>query len=500
MNLVLLHLPVLQVAIPLIAAPICVLFTFGGHRKLAWCFTLVISWVSFAIAGALLSHVLLETDISYAIGNWPPPFGIEYRVDPINAFVLLIISGISAIALPFARLSVEQEIETDRHILFYTSYLLCLTGLLGVTITGDAFNIFVFLEISSLSTYVLIATGVRQDRRALTAAYNYLILGTIGATFFVIGIGLLYMVTGTLNIADLAERLKPLSDNRAVHAGFACIVIGMALKLALFPMHVWLPNAYTYAPSLVTVFLAATSTKVSVYVLLRFLFTVFGPTYDFVDLTFEFVFLPLALLAMFAGSITAIFQTNVKRLFAYSSVAQLGYMMLGVSLSNIPGLMATILHIFNHALMKGALFMALGCVAYRLGTVSLSSMKGLGRSMPWTMGALILGGLSLIGVPGTVGFISKWHLILGTLEAGYWPIAILIVVSSLLAVIYIWKIVEVAYLENDVDQEQVSKEVPISMLTPLWVLVILNFYFGIDADLTTWVARNVAETFLGGGA
>ena len=500
MNIVLLHLPVLQVAIPLIAAPVCVLFTFGGHRKLAWCFTLVISWVSFAIAGALLSHVLLEADISYAIGNWPPPFGIEYRVDPINAFVLLIISGISAIALPFARLSVEQEIETDRHILFYTSYLLCLTGLLGVTITGDAFNIFVFLEISSLSTYVLIATGVRQDRRALTAAYNYLILGTIGATFFVIGIGLLYMVTGTLNIADLAERLPPLSDNRAVHAGFAFVVIGMALKLALFPMHVWLPNAYTYAPSLVTVFLAATSTKVSVYVLLRFLFTVFGPTYGFVDLTFEFVFLPLALLAMFAGSITAIFQTNVKRLFAYSSVAQLGYMMLGVSLSNIPGLMATILHIFNHALMKGALFMALGCVAYRLGTVSLSSMKGLGRSMPWTMGALILGGLSLIGVPGTVGFISKWHLILGTLEAGYWPIAILIVVSSLLAVIYIWKIVEVAYLENDVNQQQISKEVPISMLAPLWVLVILNFYFGIDADLTTWVARNVAETFLGGRA
>jgi multicomponent Na+:H+ antiporter subunit D len=325
-------------------------------------------------------------------------------------------------------------------------------------------------------------------------------LGTIGATFFVIGIGLLYMVTGTLNIADLAERLQPLSDNRVVHAGFAFIVIGMGLKLALFPMHVWLPNAYTYAPSLVTVFLAATSTKVSVYVLLRFLFTVFGPSYGFVNLTFEFVLLPLAIVAMFAGSITAIFQTNAKRLFAYSSVAQLGYMMLGVALSNIPGLMATILHIFNHALMKGALFMALGCVMYRLGTVSLGSMKGLGRSMPWTMGALILGGLSLIGVPGTVGFISKWHLILGTLEAGFWPIAILIVASSLLAVIYIWKIVEVAYLEKEINQEKTLKEAPISMLAPLWVLVILNFYFGIDADLTTWVARNVAETFLGGGS
>ena len=499
MNLIVPHLPVLQVAIPLIAAPICVLFTFGGHRKLAWLFTLCISWICLLIAGALLSRVLLETDISYAIGSWPPPFGIEYRVDPINAFVLLIISGVSAIALPFARLSVEKEIESDRHVLFYTCYLLCLTGLLGVTITGDAFNIFVFLEISSLSTYVLIATGVRQDRRALTAAYNYLILGTIGATFFVIGIGLLYMVTGTLNIADLAERLKPLSDNRVVHAGFAFIIIGMCLKLALFPMHAWLPNAYTYAPSLVTVFLAATSTKVSVYVLLRFLFTVFGPTYDFVNLTFEFVLLPLGIVAMFAGSVIAIFQTNVKRLFAYSSVAQLGYMMLGVSLCNIPGLMAAILHIFNHALMKGALFMALGCVVYRLGAISLGSMKGLGRRMPWTMGALTLAGLSLIGVPGTVGFISKWHLILGTLESGYWPIAILIVGSSLLAVIYIWNIVEVAYLEKETSREQTLKEVPMTMLVPLWVLVILNFYFGIDTDLTTRVARNVAATFLGGG-
>ena len=500
MSFIIPHLPVLQVAIPLISAPICVLFTFGGHRKLAWLFTFFISWVCFLIAGVLLSRVLLDMDMSYAIGNWPPPFGIEYRVDPINAFVLLIISGISAIALPFAKLSVEKEIETDRHILFYTSYLLCLTGLLGVTISGDAFNVFVFLEISSLSTYVLIATGVRQDRRALTAAYNYLILGTIGATFFVIGIGLLYMVTGTLNIADLAERIKPLSDNRVVHAGFAFVVIGMGLKLALFPMHTWLPNAYTYAPSLVSVFLAATSTKVSVYILLRFLFTVFGPSYDFVNLTFEFVLLPLAILAMFAGSVTAIFQTNAKRLFAYSSVAQLGYMMLGVSLGNIPGLMAAIVHIFNHALMKGALFMALGCVAYRLGTVSLGSMKGLGRTMPWTMGALILGGLSLIGVPGTVGFISKWHLILGTLEVGYWPIAILIVGSSLLAVIYIWKIVEVAYLEEGTNQERALKDAPISMLAPLWVLVILNFYFGIDADLTTWVARNVANTFLGADA
>ena len=387
MNILIPHLAVLQVAVPLISAPLCALFTFGQRRRAAWILTLLISWFAFFVSIQLLVQVLETGPISYHLGNWAPPIGIEYKVDIINAFVLVIISGISSLALPFGRLVVLKEIEPDRQILFYTSYLLCLTGLLGVTITGDAFNIFVFLEISSLSTYVLIASGVRTDRRALTAAYNYLILGTVGATFFVIGVGLLYMVTGTLNIADLSERLTPLAGNNVVHAGFGFIIVGIGLKLALFPMHTWLPNAYTYAPSLVAVFLAATATKVSVYVLLRFLYTVFGSSSSFVVITFEYVFLPLAILAMFVGSIAAIYQSNLKRLFAYSSVAQLGYIILGLALSNAMGLSAAILHLFNHALMKAALFIALGCVMYRIGSVSFASMKGLARRMPWTLGA-----------------------------------------------------------------------------------------------------------------
>ena len=499
MNSFLYNIPVLQVAVPLISAPICVLFTFGGNRKAAWLLTLLVSWFTFISALYLLNHVLVDGEISYHLGNWKPPFGIEYRVDAINALVLVIISGISAVALPFARLIVEKEIETDRQILFYTCYLLCLTGLLGVTITGDAFNIFVFLEISSLSSYVLIATGARNDRRALTAAYNYLILGTVGATFFVIGIGLLYMVTGTLNIVDLSERLKPLADSKVVHAGFAFIVIGTGLKLALFPMHIWLPNAYTYAPSLVSVFLAATATKVSIYVLLRFLYTVFGPTYGFVAITLELIFLPLALAAMFYGSVAAIYQTNIKRLFAYSSIAQIGYIILGLTLSNVTGLTASILHLFNHALMKSALFMALGCIVYRTGSVSITSIRGLGKEMPWTLAAVVLAGLSLIGVPTSVGFVSKWHLILGAIENGWWPIVFLIVASSLLAVIYVWKVVESAYLTAPTPDLPPIKEAPIELLIPLWVLIACNFYFGINADLTISIASKVANMFLGSG-
>ena len=253
-------------------------------------------------------------------------------------------------------------------------YCLCLAGLLGMTITGDAFNLFVFLEIASLSTYVLIALG--RDRRALLAAFQYLILGTIGATFFVIGVGLLYLKTGTLNIADMAERLPGYSSERSVLAALAFITVGMSLKLALFPLHLWLPNAYTFAPSAVTAFLAATATKVSVYVLLRFYFDVFGLQLVTEVLPMREILMGLSILAIVSASLVAVLQTDLKRLFAYSSVAQIGYITLGVSLASVDGLTAAIVHLFNHGITKGALFLLLGIVAYHAGRTPLDGCAG----------------------------------------------------------------------------------------------------------------------------
>ncbi|MCH8097606.1 MAG: monovalent cation/H+ antiporter subunit D family protein [Proteobacteria bacterium] len=488
------HLPALQIVVPLVAAPLCLLLRRGD---LAWGLALVVSWAALAIAIMLLQAVLTGGVISYEFGDWPPPWGIEYRIDAANAFVLLIVSGISAVLLPYARASVASEIEESKHCLFYTAYLLCLTGLLGVAITGDAFNLFVFLEITSLATYVLVAMGAGRDRRALTAAFTYLVMGTIGATFFVIGVGLLYMVTGTLNMNDLAVRIADLGENRTVSVAFAFLVVGLGLKLALFPLHLWLPNAYAYAPSVVTVFIAATSTKVAVYALLRFLFTIFGLEFSVEALTLTYVFLPLAIAGMFAASTVAIFQVDMKRMLAYSSVAQLGYMVLGMSFGNVTGLTATILHLFNHALIKGGLFMALGCVVYRCGSASIDEMRGLGRQMPLTMAAFVIGGLSLIGIPLTVGFISKWYLIQGAIEAGWWPVAILIVATSLLAVLYIGRVIEVAYLQP-APEGRVVTEAPRSMLIPMWVLIVANIYFGIDASLTTSVAGTAARALIGG--
>lgn len=376
-------------------------------------------------------------------------------------------------------------------------FALCLAGLLGITITGDAFNAFVFLEISSLSSYVLIALG--RDRRALVAAYQYLIMGTIGATFFVIGVGLLYLMTGTLNLADLQDRLADVRDTRPVLAALAFITVGLSLKLALFPLHQWLPNAYGYAPSVVSAFLAATATKVSLYLLVRFYFSVFGESLVFQRLALPDVMLPLSLAAMFIASALAIVQSDFKKLLAYSSVAQIGYITLGLSFESLNGLTATIVHLFNHAITKASLFLLIGGVVVCVGGSSMARIQGLGRVMPLTSFGIVLSGLSLIGVPGTAGFISKWYLILAALERGQWWLVFAIVGSSLLAVVYVWRFVEAAYMRAPQVDVARAAEAPLSMLIPAWLLIGATVWFGLDTSISVGSAASAAQSLLGGG-
>ena len=487
------HLPALQVVLPLLGAVLTAMMRRGAW---AWGVALAVSWAMPLIAGALLIQVLSEGPISYALGGWNPPWGIEYRVDALNGFVLFLVSFVGAVIMPYARASVASEISPDRQAWFYTMYLLCLCGLLGITITADAFNAFVFLEVSSLSTYVLIALG--KDRRALLAAYQYLILGTIGATFYVIGVGLLYSMTGTLNMGDIAGRLEAVENMRPVLAAFAFLTVGISLKLALFPLHAWLPNAYTYAPSVATAFLAATATKVAIYLLLRYFFTVFGVTFVFENLPVSTIFLALSLAAMFGASIVAVFQNDVKRMLAYSSVAQIGYITLGVALANQTGLTGGIVHLFNHAMTKGALFLIMGAVFFRVGSVKLEDLAGLGRRMPVTMAAFVVAGLSIVGTPGTAGFISKWYLALGALEQDAWWLVFMLVAGSLISVIYIGRVVEVAWFRPEGKMVAGVREPPNSMLIPCLVLVAATIYFGFDTTISAGIADRAAAVLLRG--
>lgn len=486
------HLPALQVVVPLLAAPILLLIR---NARVCWAVATATSALCLLIALMLLDQSIGGTVYSYAVGGWAPPWGIELRVDTANAFVLTIVSLIAFGVLIFGLKSVTHEVEAARLPLFYSSYILCLTGLLGMTITGDAFNLFVFLEISSLSTYALISVG--RDRRALVASYQYLIMGTLGATFYLIGIGLLYMMTGTLNMADLAERLPALYDTRTVRAALAFLTVGISLKLALFPLHLWLPNAYAYAPSAVSAFLAGTATKVAIYVLLRVFFTIFGVEFAFGDTPLDTLLLVLSMIAVIVASVIAIYQADAKRMLAYSSVAQIGYIVAGISLGSVIGLSSGLIHLFNHAIIKASLFIALGCVFYQIGSVKVADLAGLGKKMPWTMAAIVGGGISLIGVPLTSGFISKWYLVLAALEQNLWFVAVVVLIGSLLAVIYVWRIVESAYFRPCPEKNEGIGEAPLSMLIPAWALVLLNFYVGIDSRVPLGVATHGASQLLG---
>ena len=426
------HLPILQVALPMIGAPLCLLVR---HPLLARLIAVAIAWASLAVAAGLLGQVMATGPISYELGGFAPPHGIELRIDTANAYVLVLVSAIASVVFAFGPGYQGTSIPHGRQALFYAMLLLCFSGLLGMTVTGDAFNIFVFLEISSLASYTLIALGT--GRRAAMAAFSYLIMGTIGGTFYLLGVGLLYQMTGTLNIADMATRLVDVQGSRTVYLAFGLVMVGIGIKLAVFPLHQWLPNAYAHAPSLVSAFLAATATKVMYYVLVRLIFTLFGAAFVFDVAKAHYLLIPMSLAAMFIGALAAIFQTDLKRMLAYSSVAQLGYMTLGLSLNSLMGLTAGLVHLFNHALMKGGLFLVVGCIVYRTHSASISDMRGLGRSMPFTMAAFLIASLSIIGLPPFGGLWSKWYLALGTLDAGQYALLAVLLISALLNIAYL---------------------------------------------------------------
>jgi multicomponent Na+:H+ antiporter subunit D len=485
------HLPVLVVVAPLLAAALIVLL---NSRKDAWLITLLTSLFCFYASVSMLQMLQNVDVITYALGGWKAPLGIELKIDALTALMLLILTGSSSLVSLYALKSVEKEIAEGKQVLFYSAFLLVVAGLIGICITGDAFNVFVFLEISSLSTYAIISMG--KDRRALHASYQYLIMGTIGATFILIGIAFMYVMTGTLNMNDLALRLPEVADTKAIRAAFAFITIGVGIKAAMLPLHQWLPNAYAYSPSVVSTFLAATATKVAVYVLIRFQLTIFGIEFSLIDMPYDKILMFLGTVGILGGSMYAIFQSNVKRMLAYSSIAQIGYILLAIGLASHPGFTAALLHMFNHALIKGTLFMALGIVFFRFASSELSVMSGIGKTMPLTMAAFTIGGLSLIGIPGTAGFVSKWYLVTALLDASLWPVALVILLASVLTLIYVGRVIEVAYFRSaPVVKNQVK--VPLTMLIALWIFALSNIYFGLDSDISMGISSLAVDQLIG---
>lgn len=492
-DIIIKNLPILVVLTPLMMSLIVVLIS---NNFLSWLLTLFTTLITLIFSLLLYQEVYLHTAISYALGNWVPPLGIEYLIDKVSIIPIIIISLISFLATFFASKIMPAEINNSSISKVYSLWLLAIAGLIGLVTTGDAFNLFVFLEISSLASVALVAMGGQKDKQALVAAYNYLILGAIGATFYVIGVGLLYGITGTLNLADLSNRIAEISDNKALIAGFGFMVIGIMLKAAVFPLHIWLPRAYAYAPSAVSVLLAATATKASLYILARILFSVFDISDNLVTYTLQYIILPLSILAMFAGTIMAIYEKDIKRLLAHSSIAQIGYITLAFAIGTKASVAAGFIHLFNHALIKGALFMAITSMGFYINKrITINNLSGLGRAMPITFVCFVICSLSLAGIPLTAGFISKLYIIKASISAdGIW-IAFLILASSALSVVYLWKMIEALWFHESPKVLNI-KEKP-EIYIALLMITFLNIYFGLDASIVVNSSFEAANQLLG---
>ncbi|MBW1705731.1 MAG: monovalent cation/H+ antiporter subunit D family protein, partial [Deltaproteobacteria bacterium] len=477
------HYPALLVIVPLLSA---LLISAAGWLNKRLCFPIAVaalSVASFSSVG-LLFRVLDEKVVLYKLGGWSPPWGIAYSVDYLNGLVLVVVSVVALLNLIATQRSVEQEFS-EKIGAFYTLYILFVTGLLGIVVTGDAFNLYVLLEIASLTGYGLIAMG--EDRAPL-ATLNYLYMGTIGACFYLLGIGYLYIVTGSLNMADISGILPSVYHSRTVLAAFIICIVGVWLKMAFFPLHAWLPNAYTYAPSAVSSLIAPLMTKVIIYVMIRLMLTVFTPKYIFSTLNVSDSVVWLAVIAIVMGAILALQQRNLKKMLTYIIVAEVGYMVGGAWLGNRAGMTGAILHIANDALMTLCVFLVVGNIVYKVKGYSFEDMKGLFRKMPFTMGAFIVGALSIIGVPPTCGFFSKWYLISGAIQAGHYGFMVALLFSSLVNVILFFRVIEIGFYEPFEDHhghgsQPVSiAEAPLTMLVPLLIvaagLVVVGVYTG----------------------
>ena len=445
---------------------------------------------------SILISVLDKGPIHYWLGGWEPPWGIEYRIDNLNAIMLVLISGLSMLVAVHAKKSVQRELPA-KTALFWSLFLLFITGLLGICITADLFNLFVLLEVASLSGYALIAMG---EKRSVYASFRYLVIGTMGASFYLLGVGYLYITTGSLNMADLSQLLPQLYDSKAILAGFAFILIGLGIKMALFPLHGWLPDAYTYAPSAVSTVIAPLMTKVMAYVLIRVMFYIFKPYFVIEEIPVTTILGWMAAVAIIVGSIYAIAQTTLKKMLSYSVVAQMGYIALGIGLANRFGITGAVLQIFNEMITKSCVFAVAGAIVYKRGACNTRELKNLYRMMPFTMIAFTIGAFSMIGIPPTLGFFSKLYLILGCIDANQWVFVGILLLSSILNGVYFFRIIQVASFETpmpdysrDKPYETVTRdEAPLSMIIPMQIMAAAILVAGIfSTDIVSSVIQYV---------
>ena len=425
------QLPVLLLLIPLFAA---VAMPLVAHRQPLWSrpMTILAIVVMSLAALANLALVVAFGETRYAFGGWAAPVGIEWVADGLASVVMVVISLITLVCLVYGG-SVKLQASAGRTMLHYVLILLLVSGLTGVVFAGDLFNVFVFLEVATLSTCALIAIA---DGKALVFAFRYLILASIGATFYLLGVSFVYAATGTLNMADLAARLPAVAGSHAVNVGVVFMFIGLAIKMGLMPFHGWLPDAYTAASDAVSPLISALVTKVSLFAWVRIMYWVVGAGQDSELGQVLRVCWILGAVAAVVGAFLALIQHDVKRMFAYGGVSHIGLIALGAGLGNQTGLAGSLFYLINDAVMQATLFVVAGIAVSHYGVHTIEQLGSLRSRAPWLAGALIVVGLSMIGIPPTGGFFGKWYIVLGAIEAGEYAAVAAVILATLLTLAY----------------------------------------------------------------
>ena len=474
-------------------------------------------WEAYAVASTLLilalcsitfysQYFALKEPIVYAFGGWPPPVGIVYEVDRLNAMLSLLVSGVVFLATVYSVRYMERDDGVE---LYYTLLLAFEAGMLGCLLTGDFFNLFVMLEVMSVSAYGLVAFR-RDSHEAVEAAIKYAIVGSVATTIYFTGVAFAYGSLGTLNMANMASMVRmgsafPVVGGRpvsgswplGVSAFIALMFWAFAMKAAIAPNHFWLPDAHPAAPSPISALLSGLMVKVALYVLIRFFYTVFrgAEALTFIALPLNVIVVAMGAASALIGAFMMLVQADIKRLIAYGTILNVGYIAMGLGLSmpsnaSPTGLTAALLHVINHAVAKALLFLCAGSFIHAAAARSLDALAGVGRRMPWTSASFLIGALTLSGVPPLSCFMSKILLLQAFLEVGWLaPAIVIVVLTSALSLLGYLKVFYNVYLRAPSGELSVE-EAPASMLAPMLILAALCVVLGVAAP---WLIGLVVE-------
>lgn len=432
-------------------------------RRLAWIVEIIVTMVIAALVIMALT-LIGYSPFSYYVGNWAPPYGITLVSDSISTLLLLIINIVGFLSILYAFRYMDMFTSKVR---FYTLYMLMMAGLNGIVITGDLFNLFVFLEIATIASYALVGFGCEHEE--LEASFKYTILGSVSSTLILLGIAIIYSVSGTLNMADIAIFISTHGLNKAILFAEALFLMGFGLKGAMVPFHAWLPDAHPSAPAPISAMLSGVVIKAcGVYVLIRIFYHIVGLTY----LT-HLIFMSMGLLSMVVGVLLAVGQWDFKRLLAYHSISQMGYVMVGIGLGTPLGILGGLFHLMNHAFFKSLLFLCAGAIEYSTGTRNLKEMGGLFKKMPITSTMCSIASLSISGVPPFNGFWSKLIIIIALVQAKYYAIAAITAAVSFITLVSFIKVQRYALFGKLPEKFAAIKEVPYLMGGALIVLALL---------------------------